>query len=375
MACNLRDTWLDEDYAFMPLVRVLHDYFSIVGGGERLALTLAHGLDAELVCGRWDQGSFARSEHSALQITDLGLPDYPAGLRTLMLARAFAQSGARLKPADAHIYSGVCAPLAAAHDHCRRRIFYCHTPPRFLFDQRDFYRQSLPALLRPLLDALNAWLEPRYRHAVAQMDCVVANSQHVRARIAEHLGVAATVIYPPCELERFGFASSSNFFFSNARLDPLKRVDRIVAAFLQMPKQNLVVASSGPEAKRLQALAVDAPNVRFVGRLSDAEMAQYLAECRALIYIPVDEDFGISPVEAMASGKPVIAARAGGLLESLIEGETGVFIAADAPLEQLIEAVGRLDGVSAERMRAACEARALAFGRERFIAEIKAVLA
>lgn len=354
-------------------VRVLHDYFSIMGGGERLALTLAHGLGAELAFGRWDTGSFPRREADGLMTRDLGLRNWPLGLRTVMLAKAFEHAVKAWPAAAVHLYSGVCAPLAARTDQARRRVMYCHTPPRFLFDQRDFFRAQLPPLARPLMDALNQWLEPRYRDAVARMDQVIANSEHVRERIKRYLGVVATVVYPPCDLERFSWRASNGFYLSNARLDPLKRVDRIIAAFLKLPQQQLVVASTGPELNKLKLLAADAPNIRFVGRLSDAEMASYLGECRALIYVPVDEDFGISPIEAMAAGKPVIAARAGGLTETLIDQETALFIDAQAPIDALMVAIEQLDATRAQSMRAACEHRAQQFSRARFLAQMREI--
>ena len=357
----------------MP-IRVLHDYFSILGGGERLALTLAHGLSAELVTGSRDAASFPPASFAGLSVTNLGVANWPPGLRTWVLARAFERTAKRLPRATTHLYSGVCAPLAARNDDAQRRVFYCHTPPRFMFDQREFFRGSVSLLARPLLDGLNRWLEPRYREAVARMDLVVANSQHVRARIRRFLDVESTVIHPPCDIERFNFRSSGSFYFSNARLDPLKRVDRIVSAFLQLKDEQLVVASSGPQAESLRAQAQGAPNIRIVGRLSDEQMAEYLSDCRALIYVPVDEDFGISPIEAMAAGKPVIAARAGGLLETLIEGETAVFVDPQAPVHSIIDAVQKLTGARALAMRPACESQAKRFSRERFLSEMRAVI-
>ena len=223
---------------------------------------------------------------------------------------------------------------------------------------------------RLLLRAVAGWLQPRYERAVRAMDGVIANSANVQRRLQRYVGVEATVIHPPVDIERFRWRAAGDYFFSTARLEPLKRVENIVRAFVQMPEQRLVVSSGGSESARLRALAAEAPNIHFTGWLDDAELARWLGEARASIYLPVDEDFGMSPVESMAAGKPVIGVAEGGLLETVIDGETGILLAPDFDIAALCAAVRRLDGRTAATMRAGCEARAQAFSRERFLAQI-----
>jgi glycosyltransferase involved in cell wall biosynthesis len=232
----------------------------------------------------------------------------------------------------------------------------------------------LPPLARIAFDALVGWFEPRYRRAIDAIDHIVANSEHVATRVSSFLGRQADVVYPPCDVERFRWRSDQGFFLSNARLDPLKRVDRIIDAFLKMPAQTLVVASSGPAAAALKVRAAGAANIRFVGRIDDATMANLIGDCRALIYLPIDEDFGISPIEALAAGKPVIGVRAGGLIESLADLEGATLLSPDAPIEALIDAVDAASATYAQRVRSGCEQRAQRFTRERFLAELRAVI-
>ncbi len=255
-----------------------------------------------------------------------------------------------------------------------RSIYYCHTPPRFLYDLRDRYQRTFPAWQRPLLAVLRNWLQPRYEAAVRGMDVVLANSRNVQSRLQHYLGVSSQVVYPPVETDCFRWLGDDGYFLSTARLEPLKRVDILVRAFRRMPSQQLVIASGGSEFARLQALAADAPNIRFTGWLNDEQLARLMGEARASIYVPVDEDFGMSPVESMAAGKPVIGVAEGGLLETVVDGETGILLPAQFDENDMIEAASGLDAHRTRQMRCACEAQAQRFSAARFLEEIEAVL-
>jgi glycosyltransferase involved in cell wall biosynthesis len=149
------------------------------------------------------------------------------------------------------------------------------------------------------------------------MDIIVTISETVRKRIRRFLRHDSQVIYPPCETERFRFLDQENFYLSTARLDPLKRIDVIVRAFLKMPEKNLVVVSGGSEIRKIKEAAEEAKNIQVLGWVNEERLIGLMGKCIASIYIPRDEDFGLSPVESMAAGKPVIGVREGGLLETI----------------------------------------------------------
>lgn len=361
------------DHAKLGPVAIAHDYFGIRGGGERLVLTAANDLGARLVCGYRSEDSYDAGDFPIDTIT-LDPPTLlrrPA-LRTIVLAAQFAASKHLMRDFDLRLYSGVSAPFAAEASRGGRNVFYCHTPPRFLYDQRHRFAGGIE---RSLLGRLALdWFQRGYEAAVGRMDTVVANSQTVRHRIRLYLGREAEVVHPPCDLNAFRWLGQGGYYLSTARLSPLKRVDRIVAAFRKMPDRQLVVASSGDQLNALKALADGAPNIIFLGWVSDVQLRKLIGEAIATIYVPVDEDFGMSPVESMAAGKPVIGVAEGGLRETIVHGETGILLPPDFTSDDLAAAVVELTPQRALTMREACVARASLFSQERFLAGLRRVL-
>lgn len=352
---------------------VLYDFLHAKGGAERLTLDLVRGLEgAELCFGYRQPDVFPAEDLVDIDYHDLQAITPVPGWRTLKVLRAFAgQQAAFLDAYDWAIFSGVLAPVAVQHRRGRRNLYYCHTPPRFVYDLRAYYQQKFAPPLRPALAVLAAFLKRRYESSVAEMDVVIANSENVRGRLRKYLGVDATVVHPPIDVERFRWRCRGDYFLSLARLEDFKRVDLIVEAFLQMPNQQLVVASGGAQLDMLRLKAAHAPNIRFTSWLSDEALAEVVGGARASIYIPRDEDFGMSPVESMAAGKPVIGVAEGGLIETIVDGETGWLLSPEPSVEQIIDAVTACSGDVAETMRIACETRARMFSRDRFLKKMR----
>jgi glycosyltransferase involved in cell wall biosynthesis len=192
--------------------------------------------------------------------------------------------------------------------------------------------------------------------------------------VQRYLGREAAVLHPPVRTDAFRWLGDDGVFVSTARIAPLKRVEAIVRAFLKMPDQRLVVLSGGSDAQRLQRLAAGAPNIRFTGWVSDAERSTIIGRCRATLYVPVDEDFGISPVESMAAGKPVIGVREGGLRETVLHERTGLLLAPDFTHDDLCDAVRAMSAERARAMRAACELQADEFSEPRFRTRLLSLL-
>jgi len=220
----------------------------------------------------------------------------------------------------------------------------------------------------------NLLFQPHYERAVKKMDVIVANSENVKRRVRKYFDLDAVVVHPPCDTNRFRWIGQGNYYLSMARHDPLKRVDVIIQAFLDMPGKRLVVASSGPETARLKRLCKNQDNVVFTGDLGDDELATMVGNAIATIYIPCDEDFGISPVESMAAGKPVIGTAEGGLLETIVDRETGILINSDPSPEDVIVAVGEMTSRFALNMRKACEDRAGKFNQEEFLKQMRNII-
>jgi glycosyltransferase involved in cell wall biosynthesis len=206
------------------------------------------------------------------------------------------------------------------------------------------------------------------------MDIIVANSENVRRRLRSFLGVSSQVIYPPCDTAAFRWIDQDDYYLSFSRLDPLKRVDLAIRAFRELPERRLVVVSSGPEEDRLRRLAAGAANIEVRGRVSQAQLREAIGRCVATIHLPRDEDFGLAPVESMSAGKPVIGVREGGLLETVVEGETGLLVDADPTPSEVAEAVLAMDSTRAAAMRRACEERAQAFDLHMFLGRMRDII-
>lgn len=349
---------------------VLHDYLQVNGGAERLVITLASGLRGLTLGVSGIYPDFARSGN--LQGIS---PVCPAGISFLpRLPRAvasFVLPHFDLRGSERVIYSGIFAPLAVHRQRGGRRIYYCHTPPRFAFGETEAYLERAPAAMRPALLALLSQYRQHYLRALERMDVILCNSQHVSGKLAA-LGFPANVVYPPADPATFAWQGQADYYLSVARLEPNKRVDKVIAAFRAMPDKRLLIASGGSQLAALRALAGSATNIEFTGWQDDQALGTLIGRATAVIYVPRDEDFGMSAIEAMAAGKPVIAANEGGLRESVVDGRTGRLIAPTS--EAIIETVRWLDQKRAVAMRRDCEARATAFSRQRFLKTIASYL-
>lgn len=354
---------------------VLYDFMAVPGGAEKLTHALLKAIPGTALCTGFVLPEAAPLAHGFEgPLIDLRAHSPIGAVKVAKVIRAFSQRAPRLEGYDWALFSGSYAPLAALRTRARRNVLYCHAPPRFCYDLREHYRASLSPALRPALDALVAYLEPRYREAVGRMDVVVANSRNVQSRLARYLGRDSVVVHPPIDTSGYRWAEDGDFYLSVARLEPLKRVDMVIDAFRRMPERQLVVASGGSESGRLRERAAGSSNIHFTGWLEERELQRLVGRARAVIYIPVDEDFGMSPLEAMAAGKPVIGVAEGGLLETVVSGETGLLIEGAPEAASIQGAVEALEQRGPTSMRAACEARARGFRAEAFIDSMRAIL-
>ncbi len=217
-------------------------------------------------------------------------------------------------------------------------VCYCYTPMRWAWSFEDYIqRERVGKLTRLALSPFIHWLRLWDYATAARVDAFIAISPVVAARIAKYYRRDSVIIPPPVDVKRFAVSTRrENYFLIVSRLIPYKRIDLAVRACSKLGLP-LRIVGSGRDEQSLRALA--GPTVQFLGRLSDEQVREQLAGCRAFIF-PGEEDFGIAPVEAQACGKPVIAYAGGGALSTVVEGVTGLFFRAQT-VESLEDALMR----------------------------------
>ncbi|HYI80540.1 MAG TPA: glycosyltransferase [Thermoleophilaceae bacterium] len=288
------------------------------------------------------------------------LPLYPAAIRS------FDLSGY-----DLVISSSSAWAHAAWRGDDATHVSYCHNPFRYAWNERDrTLAERRDPVSRVLLGAfLSRWREWD-RAAAQRVDRYVTNSRTTQGRIAAYLGRESTIVYPPVGTHRFVPGEPHAHYVLLSALMSHKRIDLAIEAFndLGLP---LIVVGDGPDEARLRSLA--GPTIRFAGRVDDESAAQLLTGARAVVVTSIEE-FGIAAVEAQAAGRPVIAAGAGGALETVVEGVTGALWNGGA--QELAAAVTDFDALAVDP--AACVANARRFDtaifREAFPREVDAAL-
>jgi glycosyltransferase involved in cell wall biosynthesis len=266
---------------------------------------------------------------------------------------------------------GILAPATARH------VCYCHTPMRYLWDLYPAYRNDYTpsklkrALMTPVANYLRLWDFA----SAARVDHFIANSRNVKGRIWKTYRRDADVIYPPVDVGAFYWKPAADYFLIVSELVPYKRIDTAVRAFGRTG-QRLVIVGSGPEYRRLKSLAASyaARNIEFTGRVSDDQLRGLYASCRAFL-LPGEEDFGITPVEALASGKPVIALGKGGALESVpVRNPVGGVLYDQADETSLVEALQRFESIEREVNPQGLQQHARQFSPDVFVSKITRVL-
>lgn len=348
-------------------VALAHDYLNQFGGAERVALELAEMHPSAVLSTslyRPDSTLPGFRRHAVRTSFLDGLP-VDRGFRALLPLYPAAMRELGPIQADVLISSssgwahGVRVAPGTFH------AVYCHTPARWLYGQHYLGAGSRrQTLAGPALRSLREWDQ----RAAARADLYIANSENTRARIRRVYGRDAAVVPPPVDVERFTPRPRGERLLVVSRLLPYKRVDVIVDAATSSGIP-LDVVGEGPMLDALRATA--GPRVRFHGRVSDAVVTDLMEGCRALC-VPGAEDFGITPVEAQAAGKPVVAYGVGGVRETVIDGRTGAFFAHQTPRE-FLAALERADAL--ETSPALLAAHAAQFSRDAFRQRIAQTIA
>jgi glycosyltransferase involved in cell wall biosynthesis len=346
-------------------VAIIHYWLVGMRGGEKVIDALCemypqadiftHAYIPEMISERIRQHrvvpTFINSLPRAGKMYKTYLPLMPLALEQLDLRAYDLVISSESGPAK-----GVIAPSEALH------VCYCHTPMRYIWNMYHDYRNNAGPLTRMMMPPLSHYLRMWDAASAARVDSFIANSSTVAGRIKRFYKSDSVVIHPPVDTELFSIAAPSelgDYYLMAGELVRYKRPDLAVHAFNEMGLK-LVIIGGGEMLNEIRRLA--GPTITVMGPQPFNVLKQHYARCRALVF-PGEEDFGMVPVEAMASGRPVIAFGRGGATETVVEGVSGVFFA-DQTAEALRAAVQRLTGMEIDPQQIA--AHASQFGRKPF---------
>jgi glycosyltransferase involved in cell wall biosynthesis len=346
-------------------MKIVHDYLIQMGGAERVVDVMVQAFpDSEIYTSVTDY----RSLISGLQDKSIKnswmqkIPFVSALHKKLFFLYPFAFSTLP-EISDDLVWLSSSGYSKWAHFSPDTPVFaYIHTPPRFFWDNENYLRYEINnKILRSMVGpVLNEMRKSDYKQA-QKMTFIVANSKCVQERIWRCYKRESVVIHPPVEVDKFQKSQvEEEYYLVVSRLVGYKAIDIAVQACTKS-NAKLVVIGDGPDKERLKKMA--GKSVRFLGRVSDETVKKFMENCLALIF-PGYEDFGITPVEAQACGKPVIAYRAGGALETVIEGKTGLFFD-ENNAEDLIRVMKVLERMSWNKDE--IHKNAIRFSKEKFL--------
>jgi len=360
-------------------ILIIHDRFMFRGGAERLILIMARALQADIMTEFWIDGeTFNRAEApSRLFILDKGNPAYEVFRYFRAQFNFLFRTRKIVRQYDLVIFSGNNCLITAWHlKTSQKRFVYCHSPVRHVFDLYKKFRTERPELWKKVVYYdLGAWgIRLIYWLNIWHFKIVLANSKNTQDRLWKYCRKKSQIIHPPIQTNKFKWLAQGDYYLSFARVDKLKRVGDVVRAFQKMPDKKLIVASAGDDFEQVKKLANGFDNIKILGWQSDEELKELIGNCIATIYIPINEDFGMTPLEGMSAGKPCIGVDEGGLKESIIDEQTGKLIPAKYSIDDIIKAVNWLTKERALLMRENCQARAGKFSQEKFIKSIRELI-
>jgi len=325
-------------------IALVHDFLVKLGGAERVLKTLSEIYPKAPIFTLFYDEQKVGSVFQKERVITSSFQNFPYFMRKRY--RLFSSKFPRLieefdfsdydlvissSTAMAH---GIITPVGTKH------LSYCHSPMRYAWDWTHEYRREngLNGLMSLFAGPLIKYLREWDQLASKRPDMYVANSNNVKERIKKYYKRDSEIVHPPIDVKMLRAGNThENFFLIVSTLSPYKRVDLAVELFNKIGRR-LVIIGDGKHRKYLESIAGD--NIDFLGFKSDEVVRDYMQNCRALIF-PGEEDFGMTPLEAMASGKPVLAYGKGGCTESIISGKTGEFFF-DQNVESMEDGLGRL---------------------------------
>ena len=361
-------------------IAIVHDYLNQYGGAERV-IEVMHEIfpEAPVFTSIYQPENMPDSfKKMDIRVTFMQkFPFLDRFYKKYFMLYPIAMKSLKVKDFDLIISSSSSFAKGVRKRKNAVHVCYCYTPTRFVwyynsYIKKENFSKIISTFLLPLfIKSLKKW----DLRAVEGVDKFIAISNHIKNKIKACYKRDSEVIYPPVDFEKFNIRQASkergSYFLVVSRLNAYKNIDMAINACKKI-NQNLKIIGTGLYLKELKKIAGDSKKIEFLGRVSDEELSNYYSGCRALIF-PGEEDFGISPLEAQASGKPVIAYAKGGALETIIDGETGIFFKEDNE-DSLSESISDFISMENKFIPEVIRKHALKFDKEVFKKSFKAYI-
>jgi glycosyltransferase involved in cell wall biosynthesis len=353
-------------------IAIFHNFLDNIGGAEIVDLQLARELGADIYTTNIDEEKIKKLGFSTNNIYSIGRVPINAPLKQELAYWKFRRLNLGRKY-DFYIIAGDWAMSGAVKN--EPNLWYVYSPTREIWDLYRYTREkTVPFLLKPFFDLWVLLRRLINRYDVKKVDKIISTSQNVAQRVKKYFGYETKIIYPPVDCSKYHYKPAGGYWLSVNRLITHKRVEIQLEAFRQMSDKKLIIVGSYEQSRHFKRYAdfIESslpPNVEIRNWVSDQELINLYANCRGFITTAKDEDFGLTVLEAMSSGKPVIAPNEGGYKETVVNGQTGLLLdGIDA--DKLTKAVAFLEDNLGE-YKDACQWQAQKFDLKIFVEKIK----
>ncbi len=356
-------------------VAVVHDRLDVRGGAERVVISLAKAFDADIFTLQFDsENTFENVKNVNIkELTSIKLKEdlipwsYPFYHLSGML---------RFLTLDLSDYDLVFTSGKLGHfSKGKKTIWYCHTPPRFLYDLKKFVLEYLEEKHGPIARGLAVPWWKIWRmfdtYAAELPNRIVTNSRQVKRRVKKFYGREATVVNPPVKIEKFIHKQPEDYFLSIQRPSPEKRIELQLKIFEKLEDENLIMIGDYENEnykRKIRKKVEKLENVKWIKQVNEKKLIDLYSKCKAVIQTSKNEDFGIVPIEAMASGKPALAVKEGGFKETILDGKTG-FLIEKPYVQNFVKYLKEFDPSKFSSKE--CKKRAKEFSEKKFIKKME----
>lgn len=306
-------------------IAIYYDSLITKGGAQRVIIELANRLGADIVTSGFNE-EINKWIPCKGKVIDIGNISYKYSIPLSF----FFETPLRFmlyKKADydINIFFGISSIFAAKKG--RLNIWFCFSPNRLLYDLREWKLKD-SSIIKKLFFKTHILLfaKPDQNAIKHKITRIIAQTEHVKLRIKKYYNKDSYVVFSPLDTTQYRFDELGDYYLAVSRLMPEKRMDVIAKVFTKLKDRKLILVGTGPEENKVKKIIKDSSNITLLSNISEQELIDLYAKCFATIYIPIEEDFGLPPLESMASGKICVAANEGGCKETIVNNQTGYLI-------------------------------------------------